>query len=115
MLVVKITYICYHFSPSLVPLPVVGPLLFLLQHTLSGCAIFQSKLAQDFAESMNADVSHSVYGMAQEQQEGMEPANVKYITSLVRYLQMAEAKFLHLHLLLTNTPKGHPAAPWGSH
>lgn len=36
----KTTYICYHFSPGLVPLSVVGPLLFLLQHALSCRAIF---------------------------------------------------------------------------
>lgn len=83
LLLLKSTYICYHFSPGLVPLPVVGPLLFLLQHALSCCAILQGKFAQDLAKAMNADLTHGVYRVAQEQQKGMKPADVqRNITSV---------------------------------
>lgn len=74
---VKTTYICYHFSPGLVPLSVVGPLLFLLQHTLSRCAVLQGKFTQDLAKAMNADFTYCVYRMAQEQQKSMKPADVE--------------------------------------
>ena len=79
----KTTYICYHFPPGLVPLSVVGPLLFLLQHTFSCCAILQGKLAQDFAKAMNADLTYRIYWMAQEQQEGMKPAKTSCHHELV--------------------------------
>lgn len=71
----KTTYICYHFPPGLVPLSVVGPLLFLLQHALPRRAILQSEFAQYLAEAMYADITHRVHGMAQEQQKSMEPAD----------------------------------------
>lgn len=70
----KKTHVCDHLAPGLVPLPVVGPLLFLLQHALSRRAILQGKLAQDLAEAMDADLAHRVHWMAQEQQERVEPA-----------------------------------------
>lgn len=71
------TYICYHFPPGLVPLSVVGPLLFLLQHALSCCAILQGKFTQDPTKAMNADLTYCVYRMAQEQQKGMKPTRVE--------------------------------------
>lgn len=77
--VLRSTYICYHFPPGLVSLSVVGPLLFLLQHALSRCAILQGKLAQDFTEAMNADLADGVYRMAEEQQKRMKPADVRSI------------------------------------
>lgn len=55
----------------------VGPLLFLLQHALPRGAILQGKLTQDLAEAMNADLAHSVHWMAQEQQEGVKPAEAR--------------------------------------
>lgn len=85
LLMARNTYICYHFSPGLVPLSVVGPLLFLLQHALSRCAILQGKLAQDFAKAMNADLTHRIYWMAEEQEKGVKPADVwKSITEILK-------------------------------
>lgn len=73
----KSTYICYHFPPGLVPLPVVGPLLFLLQHALPCCAVLQGKFAQDLAEAMYADLTYGINWMAQEDQKSMKPTDVR--------------------------------------
>lgn len=62
-----------HLSPGLVAFAVVGPLLFLLQHAVPGGSVLQSKLAEDLAESVDADVPDAVGRMAEEQQERMEP------------------------------------------
>lgn len=67
------THISDHFAPGLVPLPVVGPFLFLLHHPLTGGAILQRELAQDLAEAVHTHVPHGVWWVAQEKQEGMEP------------------------------------------
>lgn len=91
------TYICYHFPPGLVPLSVVGPLLFLLQHALPRCAILQGKLAQDFTEAMNADLADRVYRMAEEQQKGMKPADVKSIQYFsVQLLRNTRINFVYV-------------------
>ena len=71
--VAQSTYICDHFAPGLVPLPVVCPLLFLLQDALSGGAVLQGKFTQDFAKAVDADLTNAVDGMTQEEQECMEP------------------------------------------
>lgn len=63
---VRRTYIGDHFPSGLVPLSVVGPLLFLLEHALSGRAVLQGKFAQDFAEAVNADLARRVHRVAQE-------------------------------------------------
>lgn len=71
------TYRCVHvhdhLAPGLVALPVVGPLLFLLQHAVPGCSVLQGELAEDFAEAVDADLSHAVGWMAEVKQEGVEP------------------------------------------
>lgn len=61
------TYICDHFASSLVPLSVIGPLLFLLQDALTCGPVLQRKFAEDLAEAMNAHVPHRVWRVAQEQ------------------------------------------------
>lgn len=68
------THICDHLSSGLVPLSVVGPLLFLLQDAFPRGPVLQGKLTEDLTEAVDADLPHSVRWMAQEQQEGMEPA-----------------------------------------
>lgn len=77
LLVVRRTYICDHFPSGLVPLSVVGPLQFLLEHALSGRAILQGKFTQDFAEAVNGDLAHRIHRVAQEQEEGVEPADTQ--------------------------------------
>lgn len=69
------THVSDHFAPGLVPLPVVGSLLFLLQHSLPGGAILQRKLAKDLTEAVDADLLYCVCWVAQEQQKGMEPGD----------------------------------------
>lgn len=76
LLVVRRTYICDHFPSGLVPLSVVGPLQFLLEHALPGRTVLQGKLAQDFAEAVNADLARRVHRVAQEQEKGVEPADM---------------------------------------
>lgn len=58
-----------HLSPGLVAFAVVGPLLFLLQHPVSGRSVLQSKLTENFTEPVDTDLSHTVGWMAEEQQE----------------------------------------------
>ncbi|TNN86067.1 hypothetical protein EYF80_003484 [Liparis tanakae] len=62
-----------HLPPGLVAFAVVGSFLFLLQHAVSGGPVLQRKLAEDFTKPVDADVSHAVGRMTEEQQEGMEP------------------------------------------
>lgn len=66
-------YVHDHLSSGLVALAVVGSFLFLLQHTVPGGSVFQSKLAKDFTEPVDADLSHTVGRVTEEQQERMEP------------------------------------------
>lgn len=75
LLVVRRTHVCDHFPSGLVPLPVVGPLQFLLEHALPGGPVLQGEFAQDFAEAVNADLARRVHRVAQEQEEGVEPAD----------------------------------------
>lgn len=70
-------YIHDHLSSSLVALAMVGSFLFLLQHTLSGGPVLQRKLAEDFTEPVDADLSHTVGRVTKEQQEGVEPERKK--------------------------------------
>lgn len=77
LLVVRRTHVCDHFPSGLVPLSVVGPLQFLLEHALPGGPVLQGKFAQDFAEAVNADLARRVHGVAQEQEEGVEPADTQ--------------------------------------
>lgn len=77
LLVVRRTYVCDHFPSGLVPLSVVGPLQFLLEHALSGGAVLQGKFTQDFAEAVNADLARRVHRVAQEQEKGVEPADTQ--------------------------------------
>lgn len=62
-----------HLPPGLVAFAVVSSFLFLLQHTVAGGPVLQRKLAEDFAEPVDADVSHAVGRVAEVQQEGVEP------------------------------------------
>lgn len=81
LLAVRRTHIGDHFASGLVALPVVGPLLLLLQHALPGGAVLQGKFAQDFAEAVNADLARRVHRVAQEQEEGVEPGRTPRDTS----------------------------------
>lgn len=58
-----------HLSSRLVAFAVVGPFLSLLQHAVSGGAVLQGKLADDFTEPVDANLPHTVGGMPEEQQE----------------------------------------------
>lgn len=62
-----------HFPSGLVAFTVVGAFLFLLQNTVSGGSVLQCKLTEDLTEPVNADVSHTVSRMTEEQQERVEP------------------------------------------
>lgn len=62
-----------HLPSGLVAFAVVGSFLFLLQHAVSGGSVLQRKLAEDFTEPVDADLSHAVGRMTEEQQERMEP------------------------------------------
>lgn len=62
-----------HLPTGLVAFAVVGSLLLLLQHAVSRGSVLQRKLAEDFTEPVDADLSHAVGRMTEEQQEGMEP------------------------------------------
>lgn len=62
-----------HLSSGLVALAVVGSFLLLLQHAVSRGSVLQRKLAEDFAEPVDADLSHAVSWMSEVQQERMEP------------------------------------------
>lgn len=62
-----------HLPSGLIALTMVGSFLFLLQHTFSGGSVLQCKLAEDFTEPVDADLSHTVGRMTEEQQERMEP------------------------------------------
>lgn len=77
LLVVRRTHVCDHFPSGLVPLSVVGPLQFLLEHALPGGPVLQGEFAQDFAEAVNADLARRVHRVAQEQEEGVEPADTQ--------------------------------------
>lgn len=63
-----------HLPPGLVAFAVVGPFLFQLKHAVAGGAVLQRKLTEDFTEPVDADVSHAVGRVTEEQQERMEPA-----------------------------------------
>lgn len=62
-----------HLSSRLVAFTVVGPFLPLLQHAVSGGAVLQGKLADDFTEPVDTDLPHTVGRMPEVQQEWMEP------------------------------------------
>lgn len=75
-----------HFPSGLVAFAVVGSLLFLLQHAVSGGSVLQCKLAEDFTEPVDADLSHAVGRVTEEQQERMEPARSTTTTNFLRLL-----------------------------
>lgn len=58
-----------HLPSGLVALAVVGSLLLLLQHAVSGGPVLERKLAENFTEPVDADLSHTVGRMTEEQQE----------------------------------------------
>lgn len=62
-----------HLAARLVPLSVVGPLLFLLQDAVACGPVLQRELADDLAEASHADFPNAVGRMTQEQQERMKP------------------------------------------
>lgn len=66
-----------HLPSGLVAFTVVGSFLFLLQHAVSGGSVLQRKLAEDFTEPVDADLSHAVGRMTEEQQERMKPRRRK--------------------------------------
>lgn len=67
-----------HLPSGLVAFAVVGSFLLLLQDTVSGGPVLQRKLAEDFTEPVDADVSHAVGRMAEVQQEGVEPGRTSH-------------------------------------
>lgn len=72
-----VTHVRDHLPPGLVPLAVIGPLLLLLQHAVARGAVLQGELAHDLAEPVDANLPYAIGGVAQEQQEGMEPGEKK--------------------------------------
>lgn len=75
-----------HLPSGLVAFAVVGSFLFLLQHAVSGGSVLQCKLAEDFTEPVDADLSHAVGRVTEEQQERMEPGRSMTPTSFLRLL-----------------------------
>lgn len=77
-----------HLSSGLVAFAMVGTFLLLLQHAVSGGSVLQRKLTEDFTEPVDADLSHAVGRMAEEQQEGMEPGRMSnfHVISFCLYL-----------------------------
>lgn len=69
------THVSDHLAPGFVPFPVVSSLLFLLQHSLSGGTILQSKFTKNLTEAVDADLLDCICWVSQEQQKGMEPAH----------------------------------------
>lgn len=62
-----------HLPSGLVAFAVVGTFLFLLQNAVSSGSVLQCEFTEDLTESVDADVSHTVGWMTEEQQERMEP------------------------------------------
>lgn len=71
-----------HLSSGLVAFAVVGSFLFLLQHTVARGPVLQCKLAEDFTEPVDADVSHAVGRMTKVQQERVEPGRTQNMESV---------------------------------
>lgn len=66
-----------HLPSGLVAFSVVGSFLFLLQHAVARGPVLQRKLAEDFTEPVDADVSHAVGRMTEVQQERVEPGRTQ--------------------------------------
>lgn len=66
-------YLGDHLASGLGSLTVCGSFAAERQHSLSGGPIFESKFADDAAESRHLDVPDRGGGLTQKQQEGVEP------------------------------------------
>lgn len=65
-----------HAPPSLVALTVCSPLLLLLQYAFPTSPILKGKLSQRVTELHDAYIPSCLCGVAQVEQEGMEPRQV---------------------------------------
>ena len=70
------TYLSDHAATGLVALTVCGPLLLLLQYSFPASPILKGKLPQRVTELHDADVPRCLWGVAQVEQEGVEPRQV---------------------------------------
>lgn len=61
--------VCDHFAAGLVSLSVIGSLLFGLKNSFTCGPVLQSKLTDDPAEAVHADVTNTVRRLTQEQQK----------------------------------------------
>lgn len=90
-----------HLSSGLVAFAVVGSFLLLLQHAVAGRPVLQRKLAENFAEPVDADVSHAVGRMTEEQQEGVEPENSEGTGSVGKcFKDCPNCQIFKAHLLI---------------
>ena len=67
-------YLCDHLAPGLGALAVGSSLASLGEQAVSGGPVLQTELTQDPTEPGDGHVTHTVGRLAQEQQEGVEPA-----------------------------------------
>lgn len=70
------THLSNHAPPSLVALTVCSPLLLLLQYAFPTSPILKGKLSQRVTELHDTNVPSCLCGVAQVEQEGMEPRQV---------------------------------------
>lgn len=70
------THFGNHATTGLVALTVCSPLLLLLQYPFPTSPILKGKLSQRVAELHDAYVPRCLWGVAQVEQEGMEPRQV---------------------------------------
>lgn len=75
-----------HLPSGFVAFAVVGPFLFLLQNTVSGSSVLQRKLTEDLTEPVDADLSHTVGRMTEEQQERMKPKRKRRKRKIINIL-----------------------------
>lgn len=70
------THLGNHATTGLVALTVCSPLLLLLQYPFPTSPILKGKLSQRVAELHDAYIPCCLWGVAQVEQEGMEPRQV---------------------------------------
>ena len=67
-------YLCDHHPPGLGALPVGRSLASLGEQAFPRGPVLQAELTQDPTEPGDGHITHTVRRLAQEQQEGVEPA-----------------------------------------
>lgn len=70
------THLSNHATTGLVALTVCSPLLLLLHYSFPTSPILKGKLSQRVTELHDAYVPRRLWGVAQVEQEGMEPRQV---------------------------------------